>query len=36
MRTYCLNTLRDSSKSMGGGGGGGGPEQLEMWLIKNT
>ena len=34
MRTYCLNTLRDSSKSMGGGGGG--PEQLEMWLIKNT
>ena len=27
--------IRDWSKSMRGGGGGG-PEQLEMWLIKNT
>ena len=27
-------TFRDWSKSIGGGGGG--PENLEMWLIKNT
>ena len=25
-------TIRDRSKSIGGGG----PENLEMWLIKNT